>query len=131
MALSVHERLVTLRAVTAIATTKENHIVKLDTSNDNAVLLAAADTDPLFGILRTEPTNTANQEVAVAIDGVSKVKLGGTVARGDYLTSDSAGAAIKITIAQTTVAYTIGQALQSGVSGDIISVQLRPAAVEK
>lgn len=130
MALTVHERLVTMRAVTAIAATKENHIVKIDTANNNAVLLAAASSDALYGIIRTKPTNVANQELAVAIDGISKVQLGGTVARGDYLTADANAAAIKITIAQTTVAYTIGQALQSGASGEIISVQLRPAAVE-
>ncbi|MCL2689061.1 MAG: hypothetical protein FWE57_04340 [Chitinispirillia bacterium] len=53
--------------------------------------------------------------------GISGVRLGGAVAVGDEITSDSNGFGIKL----NSNGQTIGSAEQAGVAGDIINVFLR------
>lgn len=55
----------------------------------------------------------------VAYTGEYKLKIGGTVTRGDYLKSDSSGFGITVT---TNLDEYGAVALESGVSGDTISV---------
>jgi hypothetical protein len=56
--------------------------------------------------------------------GIAYVKLGGTVARGDILTSDTNGNAITAAPAAGTNNRTIGIARVSGVVGDVAEVML-------
>ncbi len=73
-----------------------------------------------------------NSEVAAAIGerasihsvgNIADVEYGGNVARGDPLTSDAQGRAIKAT---TTGQHCVGYAEVSGVSGDIGSCTVTP-----
>lgn len=96
---------------------KEFFIGKLNSSGD--VVVAAAATDLICGIIRTEAGS--GEGVAYQFLGTAKVKLGGTVAVGDFITSDSAGKGIATT---TDGNRTIGMALEAGVANDIVEVQL-------
>lgn len=94
-------------------------IVKIDTANDNSVVIAASNTDPIIGVLQNKPK--AGKAAVVRWGGSSKVILGGTVTRGDIITSDSSGHGITTT---TNHDVMVGRACASGVSGDIIEVAL-------
>lgn len=114
-------------------------------ADDNTASVAAAASDCLIGIFQ-HTTDNAGESARIMMSGISRIVLGGTVTRGDRLTSDSAGKAVTATrhthIENTAGTYTqnattqsgsavntIGLALASGVSGDIIPVLLAPALI--
>jgi hypothetical protein len=99
--------------------TKQYYIVAADTSNDESIILAAAATDPVLGVLQNKPK--ATHPALVAFLGTSKVVAGGTITRGDRVTANASGQAITTT---TTGHSVLGRALVSAVSGDIFEVQL-------
>lgn len=86
-------------------------------SADNTLVAAAAATDKIVGVIQNKPL--AGEAVDLAILGKCKILLGGTVAAGDYLTSDANGNAIKATSAD---AVTFGQACEAGVAADLIGL---------
>lgn len=102
---------------------KQFFIVKVDVSNDHSVVLAAAGTDPIVGVLQNKPK--AAQAALVRFLGTTKVVAGGTVTRGDLVTSDSAGKAVTTT---TNKDVAIGRALVSAVAGDIFEILLAPTS---
>jgi hypothetical protein len=98
------------------------YIVKQDTTAQQ-VVLAAAGTDKIFGVLSrlnaagsTAVGATVNVHARNA-SGTFKVICGGTVAIGDQLTSDSAGKAVATT---TSGDHVLGEACEAGVAGQII-----------
>jgi len=97
-------------------------IVKFDTA-DFQVVAAAASSDGLIGV-STEVASASGDRVDVIHDDIAEVICGGTVTRGDYLTSDSAGKAVTCAPSTGTKAQYIGKALRSGVAGDIIDCML-------
>lgn len=102
-------------------------IVKFGGS-DGVVVKAAASTDAVIGV--TYDVDAANGDRADVIHGgIADVKLGGTVARGDYIASDANGNGVVAPAAATS--NVIGIALVSGVSGDIIPVLLSLGSVTK
>lgn len=90
--------------------------VKLN--SNGAVVKTAAITDTPVGILLNDPKT--GEPARLAVDGVSKVRLAGTVAAGDQLGINAAGRLV----AAVATNRVIGHALTSGVTGDII-----PAAI--
>ena len=94
-------------------------IVASDTSNDLAIVKAAAATDPIVGVLQSKPK--AGAAAVVRHIGTTKVVCGGTITRGDKVTSDGNGKAVTTTTSGNQV---VGRALQSGVSGDVIEILL-------
>lgn len=100
---------------------KTGYIVKLDTSGNLVVATAGTDTT-IVGVLDDAP-NAGGSGTGCTYQflGTAKVVLGGTVAIGDWLTSTTGGVAITTT---TDGNRTIGMALEAGVTGDIIEVQL-------
>lgn len=112
-------------------------------ANDGGVLQAAAATDALFGVSTDIPAATGERCDVIKL-GDADVIYGGTVTRGDELTSDASGRAITATrhthTENTAAAYAqnaatgtatltriIGIANVSGVLGDIGSVAIAPA----
>ncbi len=104
---------------------------------DGGALLAAANTDLIFGI--SHPM-AAHAQVAVSGDrfdvdeiGEAEIELGGTVAAGDLLTSDANGKAVKITdvMLQAGPVNCGAQAKSAGVSGDYIKVTIRIQRITK
>lgn len=102
-------------------------IVKIDSSNaPTNIVAAAAAADVPVGVLIDQPT--AGQTGTVRLrnaEGTSFVKLGGTVAVGNPITSNASGLGIAATQtaggSQPTV-QVLGFAMQAGVSGDIIEI---------
>jgi len=107
--------------------TKQFHLMKLD-SSARAVAAAAA-SDELIGVLQDKPS-AANQAAAVAYSGKSKVAIGDTVSIGDKLYSDGNGKGIPFATAAGDTDWIIGIALEAGVNGDIISVQLNITPIQ-
>jgi len=97
---------------------KKHYIVKLDSATNKVVLNAAATTISI-GVIENNPAD-ATDSVAVRLvnaRGTAKVIAGGTITKGAYLTSDSAGKAVATT---TTGNLAFGIALRDADSGDIV-----------
>ncbi|MBI5056996.1 MAG: hypothetical protein HZB61_10320 [Nitrospirae bacterium] len=107
----------------AAAIAVANTIAKFG-ADDNTLSAALAATDGLIGIFQ-HITSAAGEDVRVMLDGISDLKLGGTVTRGDQITSDSAAKGVKATLGQNYIGY----ALASGVTGDIIPVLIAPGMI--
>ncbi len=106
-----------------------------NTSTDNQYILASGTSAPIVGIsgrgTRRPPGDFFNDDGYIAISGENfqifrppmkeaELRLGGTVAAGDLLTSDGSG----FGITTTTTAQQVGaRAIQAGVSGQIITVE--------
>jgi hypothetical protein len=99
---------------------KQYTLVKL--GSGNTINVAAAG-DAGF-VLVDKPKS--GQYGTIALQGICKVQLGGTVNAGDYLSSDANGHAIKATDGSSTIDGTkiIGQALEDGVSGDLVTFHI-------
>ena len=96
---------------------KQFFIVQQDASGN--VEVAEGATDLILGVLQNNP---ASGEMATyRFGGTTKVKAGGTIAIGDWVTTASDGEAVATT---TDGDIVIGKALQAGVDQDIIEVQL-------
>ena len=89
--------------------------------DDDTLDVASAATNKLLGIFQST-TTAAGDVVRIMMIGISRCKLGGTVTRGDPITSDASAKGIAATSGQSIVGF----AMASGVSGDIIPVFLVP-----
>lgn len=98
-------------------------------ADDDTMSLAAAATDMLEGVFQHATTN-AGDEVRVMLEGITKIKLGGTVTRGQPLTSDATGQGVAAAPAAGSNVRVIGLALASGVSGDIITMLITPSVMQ-
>lgn len=98
-----------------------NLIVKWG-SADYTVVAAAAATDHPVGVTRAGITTASGEQVDVVVNGEYEIKAGGTIARGDPLTSDASGQAL----AATTGQYMIGFAKKSAVIGDLFLASIQP-----
>ena len=97
-------------------------------ADDDTMVPGAASTDLLEGVF--QHAAESGSEVRVMLDGISRVKLGGTVNRGDWVTSDASGQGVAAAPAAGTNANVIGKAKASGVSGDIIPVHLKQCRIQ-
>lgn len=96
--------------------TKRFLIVKTDTNGK--VVLSSAATDKHLGVLADGGRQSGDNVDVNLVNGSGTYKVivgaGGTVAKDDYITSDSAGKAVTTTTAGDRV---IGQAMQAGAVG--------------
>lgn len=94
------------------------HLVKLDAANPGQIVLASAAADKIIGVLQNQPKagDTASIMSRNA-SGVGKCYAGGTIAIGDYLTSDANGAVVATTTAGQEV---VGIATEAAVSGQVV-----------
>lgn len=88
----------------------------------NKVVAAGAGDAPV-GILQNAPngSSTAPATAVVRLFGASKLKLGGTVAQGNFLKSDANGKGVAVAAQHDQYG---SEAKSSGVSGDLILVVL-------
>lgn len=105
-----------------------NSIVKVGT-NDYDVLLGAAVSDKLIGIT-TEIASVSGERADVILIGIADLKINGTVARGDQLTSDASGLGVTAAPGAGTNNRVIGIAQIAGVAGDIIPVLVAPSMLQ-
>lgn len=95
-------------------------------ADDDTMSTGVAATDNVVGVFQ-HATVVAGEEVRVMLGGISRVKLGGTVARGDLIGSDASGQGVAVAPAAGTNNRIVGIALASGVSGDIIPMLIAPS----
>ncbi len=89
----------------------------------NAAALATAAAAPLIGTFDAQGAEAGGMADVIMV-GWAEVRLGGTVAVGDMLTSDDEGRAVKVTAGQTV--RTIGMAMAAGVEDDVIPYFANP-----
>jgi hypothetical protein len=126
-----HRFKATRNAGAAIA---KRRIVKYG-AGDELVIQAAAATDLLIGISDDAgdipaPSGTDYYRVDVIDDGYALVDYGGTIARGQYVTSDANGKAILAAPAAGVNVFYVGQAASSGVNGSVGSVKICPGVIQ-
>lgn len=107
------------------ASVTPNRLVKLGAA-DQTVILSTSASDKSIGVSSPLITAATGAVVDVAIGGVAEVIAGGTVTRGDRITSDANGAGVTAAPAAGTNNFVVGIALESAVSGDVFSVLLVP-----
>lgn len=118
MSVSNHGDKINLTSTNDLST-KQYYLVKQ--SSDTNCVISAAGTDKILGALLNKPRAGETAEIAKSSGGATiKVIAGGTVARGDYLTSDANGKAITTVTAGNV---TCGRALQSAVANDIFEME--------
>jgi|GEM_PF-537610 len=104
-------------------------------SSDAQVAQASGNTDSLVGVINYCGDNAfaSGERADIIYSGVAEVEYGGVVTRGDLLTADSNGKAVKLTDAmlQSGACESIGFAFESGVSGDIGSIFVLRQKVSK
>lgn len=111
------------KAFVAGNTIAGNRIV-FQPANDDGVTAAGNSSDLSIGITESIDVVTG-ERVDVILVGIADLKLGGSVARGQLVTSGAAGVGVAAITAGTD--RVIGVALASGVSGDIIPVLVAPS----
>jgi hypothetical protein len=101
---------------------------------DGGVLQATAVSEALLGVavgLGSLTTAYATGErVDVLLGGTAQVEYGGTVARGDWLTTDASGRAVTANPGAGVNNNVIGRAMLSGVVGDWGEVFLAPGRIQ-
>ena len=102
-----------------------NLIVKIG-SADQTVVKAAAATDKPIGVSVQSITAASGSRADVVVGGVYEIKAGGTISRGDRITSDASGKAVAAAPAAGTNNGIIGFALEAAVSGDLVAVLISP-----
>ena len=86
---------------------------------DGTIILAAAGTDKIIGILQNEPK--VGEAALVRFGGTSKAVAGGTIAVGAWVTSDSDGKVIATTTDKNVaIGMYLGDA--AAASGDVIEI---------
>lgn len=100
-------------------TDKLHYIVQLDATGK--IEIGEGATDLLVGVLKNKPA--AGAAALYQFLGTAKVKAGGTIAVGAWVTSDTAGKAVATTTdGDIVIGRYIGRA--AAADGDIIEVQL-------
>lgn len=98
-------------------------------SGDGYAALATASTDKLIGISENVQV-AAGQIVDVILDDTANVTAGGTIAAGDWVTSNSSSQAVTAAPATGVNAQVIGKALVSAVAGDVFPILIAPGQVQ-
>jgi hypothetical protein len=117
-----------IKSYIASAAIPKRRIVR-HASADNQVQLGSAATDLLIGVT-TEIDVVANEPVDVIREGLADIEYGGTVTRGQPLTSDGTGRAVVAAPAAGSNVRLIGFAEVSGVVGDIGTVFISPSVMQ-
>lgn len=103
-------------------------------ADDNTVVAAAAATDSVLGavaLVAPPGSNAATGDyVDVQLEGIADIKAGGNITRGGLVMSDASGYVVAATAAGGSNVRTVGVALASAVSGDIIPVLIRPGSFQ-
>ncbi len=102
------------------------HILKIG-ADDNHLVESAAAGDQHVGVAQ-HAAAAAEDEIRVQMTNITNLKIGGTVTRGDPITSDAAGKGVKSAPAAGTNNPLVGIALASGVTDDLIPMLLTPGA---
>lgn len=100
---------------------KQYHFVAFDATDENVVNIQADAAKMPFVLLDDGDGSTAAIRGSIALDGVTQIKLAGTVAAGAALTATTGGEAVATT---TDGDLCGGIALKGGVDGDLIEMKI-------
>jgi hypothetical protein len=92
-------------------------------ADDDTVVVGTAATDLLIGVALHAAAS--GERVDVQMSGIGEVKTGGVIARGGAVTSGAAGVGVALSAA-ATIKSSIGTALATSASGDVIPVLIGP-----
>lgn len=101
-----------------------------DPAATNKVATASDAVVPAFGVSGQLDT-VAGEMCDVILGGLAQLKLGGTVTAGAPIMSDANGAGIAAAAAASATRRVVGFALEPGVSGDIIWVNVAPSLLDR
>lgn len=118
-----------IKCYLAGGTVGPRRIVKIGAA-DMEVVEAAAATDNLYGVSLSPVSRAAGERIDVVLSGTVDVELGGTVARGARVTSDSQGRAVTAAPASGANAGVIGTVITGGVVGDQVTLRLAPGVMQ-
>lgn len=120
-----------IKSYEASAAILANRIVVFsDAAASSRVATAAAATTPAIGV--SGPLGAAQGEMCDTIlGGLAQLKLGGTVTAGAPIMSDANGAGIAAVAAAASTRRVVGFALEPGVSGDVIWVNVNPSLLDR
>jgi len=96
-----------------------NLFVKFGSADDKVDVAGAG--EKTCGVGMNSPTAAGDQIEVALPGGGAKLTLGGTVTRGKFLKSDSAGKGVQVTAEGDLYG---AMAMASGVSGDVIPVEV-------
>lgn len=102
---------------------KQYHFVDFDATDENVVNLVEDAASFGFVLIEGVDGSTTAGRGAIAVGGITQIKIGGTVAAGDSLTATTAGVAITTTTDGDRAGLI---ALEGGASGDIITALVAP-----
>ena len=107
-------------------------------ANDYEVIQAAGHDAPIIGVstrVAATVSSPAKSDDTVEVDvvrsGVAEVEYGGVITRGDPVTSDGVGKAVKSSPGIGEKQWIAGIAEVSGINGQIGSVMLAPSQISK
>lgn len=103
-------------------------ILKVGSVDGNAAL-ATASTDKLIGVSENVQV-AAGQVVDVILDDTANVTAGGTIAAGDWVTTNASSQAITAAPTTGVNAQVIGKALVSAVAGDVFVILIAPGQIQ-
>lgn len=117
----------TLQAISVQASTdlSSNQYMFVFVNSSGQLAASAVDGD-IVGVLQDKPA-AQGRAGNVAFAGRTKIKLGGTVAAGNRVTSDASGNAIAIASGS---AVSAGVALTSGTNGQIVDMLIQIAGAQ-
>lgn len=120
-----------IKSYEASAAIGANRIVVFsDVAASSKVATAAAATTPAIGV--SGAMGAALGEMCdVILGGLAQLKLGGTVNAGGPIMSDANGAGIAAVAAAATTRRVVAFALEPGVSGDLIWVNVNPSLLDR
>ena len=98
-------------------------------ASDGTIAAASAAGDALMGVNESVPV-VDGERVDVVKAGIADVLFGGTVTRGDPITADANGKAVKAAPDSGVTARLIGFAEVSAVAGDIGPVLIAPGVMQ-
>lgn len=119
----MHANVGLVKTYMAAGTINEYRIVKWAANKDREAVQATAASEKFAGVagLPKGTTAAAGEPFDVIKSGVADVTYGGTVAAGDFLTSDAQGRAVVASVGD----FIIGVAQVAGVIGDLGGVQIQ------
>lgn len=112
---------------TANGTVEKRRIVKFGAAEGEAA--QANGNNAFLGVSGIRGAATAGDRIDVYMDEIRDIEFGGTVAFGDWLTSDADGKAITAVFSGTIQRNVIGRAMTAGVDGSIGQVHVQPQQV--
>jgi hypothetical protein len=105
-----------------------NLFVKFGNSDANIVQAAGA-TASIIGVANSLASATVDDLVDICLSGIAEVKCGGSITRGNYVTSDANGKAVAANLVAGTTVYHGGIALENASDGDIIPILVFPGVL--